>query len=187
MVTIESPASLKRLNTPVAAVTIPTNPKSFGSSSRATTIKEPTRRKKFTPWAPSFKMPDRRVRSFRSVSDKLSFLYNPQGRLDWLFEAGMIGRGILRNRLLIYPELPACSNTVARQPFFMLEILQDLQPFLGRGNDSCSCLRDALVHFRNPFEPDLTPPGVNAPRTEHSAPAVTGLTCGAFQNYSYTF
>lgn len=41
----------------------------------------------------------------------------------------MIGRGILRNRLLIYPELPACSDTVAQHPFFTLEMLQNPPTF----------------------------------------------------------
>src|SRR5271169_4187688 len=63
----ESPKSRNKVKTPVKAVTIPTNPKSFGPRSRANTIREPMRRRKLAPWAQSLARPPRIVFPFRSA------------------------------------------------------------------------------------------------------------------------
>src|SRR5271167_2144871 len=63
----ESPKSRNQVKTSVKAVTIPTNPKSFGPRSRANTIREPTRSRKLVPWAQSLARPPRSVFPFRSA------------------------------------------------------------------------------------------------------------------------
>ena len=45
----------------------------------------------------------------------------------------------------------------------------------------------AGVCFDYPFKPDFAPPGINAPRAEHSAIAVTRLAINLFQNDSRRF
>src|SRR5271155_4221277 len=67
MAAAESPKSRNKVKTPVKAVTIPTNPKSFGPRSRAKTIREPTRIRKLAPWAQSLARPPRIVFPFRSA------------------------------------------------------------------------------------------------------------------------
>src|SRR5215472_6306978 len=53
---------------PVKAVTMPTNPKSFGPRSRANTIREPNRRRKPAPTAKSLASPPRIVFPFKSCT-----------------------------------------------------------------------------------------------------------------------
>src|SRR5262249_14137304 len=62
----ESPKSRNRPKSPVKTVTIPTNPKSFGSRSRANNIREPMRNRKLAPWAQTLARPPRIVFHFRS-------------------------------------------------------------------------------------------------------------------------
>ena len=62
----ESPKSRKRPRTPVKAVTIPTSPKSLGSSNRANTIKDPIRSAKFVACEQTLAKPPRIARVFKS-------------------------------------------------------------------------------------------------------------------------
>ena len=62
----ESPAEVNSPKIPVTTVTIATNPKSCGLSSRASTIMKPTRTAKLTAWPHSFAAPPRTARCFNS-------------------------------------------------------------------------------------------------------------------------
>src|SRR5271163_2738620 len=87
----ESPKSRNQVKISVKAVTMPTNPKSFGPRSRANTIREPTCRRKLAPWAQSLARPPRIVFAFRSaVSERNVFVY---GRQDEEKIRGLTGIG----------------------------------------------------------------------------------------------
>src|SRR5258708_1186513 len=67
MVAVERPKSRNTLNTPITAVTMPTNPKSFGSSRRAMIMRDPVLRMRVATWEKILATPPRIALCLRSL------------------------------------------------------------------------------------------------------------------------
>src|ERR1700685_68736 len=104
----DSPKSRNRPNTPVKAVTMLSNPKSFGSRSRANIIKEPIRSRKFAAWAHIRAKPPRIVFSFRPfIACQLRSLASIQHAVTSKYNLPAVeSLGVPARRIALHPSQP---------------------------------------------------------------------------------